>query len=71
MIKTLAGIYAPRGTISMEDIRLPAFDKHRIVDNHDFLVFEQGCRYDVILGGDFRAKAEMNLDYKNLEVEWL
>ena len=71
MMNTWAGVYAPLGTVSMEDIRLPAFDKNRIVDNHEFGVFEQECRYDILLGGDFLAKVGMNLDYKNLEVEWL
>ena len=69
MMNTLAGVYASLETISMEGIRLPAFDKNRIVDNHEFLVFEQKCRYDIILGGDFLAKVGTILDYKNLEVE--
>ena len=67
-MNTLAGIYAPLGTILMEGIRLPAFDKNRIVDNHKFLVFEQECRYNIILGGDFLAKVGMNFDYKTFEI---
>ena len=55
----------------MGGIKLPAFDKHRVIDNHEFHVFESDCRYDVILGGDFVEKIGMNLLYETLEIEWL
>ena len=42
--------------------------KNRLVYNHESLVFEQECRYDMILGVDLLAKVGMNFDYKTLEV---
>ena len=71
LMRTLAGTYAPLGTVQMKGMRLPAFDKHRVIEEHQFHVFESDCRYDVILGGDFLEKIGMNLLYKTLEIEWL
>ena len=70
-MRTLAGTYSPQGTVRMGGIKLPAFDKHRVIENHEFHVFESDCRYDVILGGDFLEKIGMNLLYETLEIEWL
>ena len=71
-MNAFAWTYAPLGKETIEGLRLLSFGKNRIiVDNHEFLLFEADCRYDVILGGDFLAKVGMNLDYKELEVEWL
>ena len=70
-MRTLAGTYAPLGTVEMKGIWLPAFDKHRVIAEHQFHVFEGDCHYNVILGGDFLEKIGMNLLYKTLEIEWL
>ena len=70
MMRTLAGIYAPLGTATIQGMRMPAFDKNRIVDEHDFHVFDEECGYDLILGGDFLKKVGINLKYDTLEVEW-
>ena len=69
LMRTLAGVYAPRGTVRMQGIRLPVFYKHHMINEHKFHVFESECRYDVILGGDFLEKIGMNLLYKSLEME--
>ena len=61
LMRTLAGTYAPRGMVRMDGIRLPAFDKHRVIENHEFYVFESECRYDIILGSDFLENIVMNL----------
>ena len=68
---TLAGTYSPLGTVQMRGMRLPAFDKHRVIAEHQFRVFDSDCRYDIILGGDFLEKIGMNLLYQSLEIEWL
>ena len=59
LMRTLAGTYSPQGTVRMGGIKLPAFDKHRVIENHEFHVFQSDCRYDVILGGDFLEKIGM------------
>ena len=71
LMNTLAETYAPLGSVSIKRIQLPAFDKNRIVDEHDFMVFDQPCNYDIILGGDFLQKIGMNLNYQDLPIERL
>ena len=71
LIRTLAGTYSPLGTVQMRGMHFPAFDKHRVIAEHHFHVFESDCRYDIILGGDFLEKIGMNLLYQSLEIEWL
>ena len=71
LMNSLAGTYAPLGSVSIKGMRLPVFDKNRIIDEHNFMVFDQPCNYDIILGGDFPRKIGMNLNYKDLSVEWL
>ena len=34
------------------------------------LVFDQPCRYDIILGSDFLNKAGIVIDYREKQVEW-
>ena len=70
MFNTLAGAYASRGSATIRGMRLPAFDKNRIIEEHSFEVFDADCRYDIILGGDFLAKIGMNLKYDDLSIEW-
>ena len=41
LMNTLAGTYAPRGSVEIKGMRLPAFDKNRILAEHDFIVFDQ------------------------------
>ena len=47
-MNTLAGTYAPLGSVELKGMRLPAFDKNRIISEHDFMVFDQQCSYDMI-----------------------
>ena len=70
-MNTLAGTYTPLGPATMEGLRLPSFDKNRIIDDHEFLVFDADCRYDVIIGIDFLTKVGMDLNYKELIIEWV
>ena len=71
LMNTLAGTYAPLGSVEIKGMQLPAFDKIRIIDNSNFMVFEQPRNYDVILGGDFLRKIRVSLHYKDLTIEWL
>ena len=71
LMNTLADTYAPLGSVEITGMRLPAFDKNIIIAEHDFLVFDQQCSYDIILGGDFLRKIKMNLHYDDLTIEWL
>ncbi|KAL7533117.1 hypothetical protein ACHAWF_007608 [Thalassiosira exigua] len=70
-MQTLAGAYAPLGRVDSKGMRLPAFDKNRVIQDHEFYVFDQQCKYDIILGNDFLRKVGMNLKYETLEIEWM
>ena len=63
LMNTLAGAYAPLGSVSMKGMRLSAFDTNRIIDEQNFMVFDKPCNYDIILGGYFLRKIGMNLNY--------
>ena len=54
----LAGTYAPLGSVEIKEMRLPGFDKNKITAEHDFMVFDQQCSYDILLGGGFLQKME-------------
>ena len=71
LMNTLAGAYASLGSVSIKGMRFPAFDNNIIIDGHDFIVFDQPCNHDIILGEDFLLKIGMNLNYKDLFIEWL
>ncbi|KAL7543066.1 hypothetical protein ACHAWF_007321, partial [Thalassiosira exigua] len=70
-MQTLAGAYTPLGRVHVKGMRLPAFDKNRVIEDHEFYVFDQQCKYDIILGNDFLRKIGMNLKYETLEIEWM
>ena len=70
MMRTLAGNYSTLGTVILKGMRLPAFDKNRVISEHEFQVFDTDCRYDIILGGDLLKKIGINLKYETLEMEW-
>ena len=63
LMNTLAGTHAPLGSVSTRGMRLPAFNKNRITDEHNFVVFDQPCNCELILDGDFLQKIGMNLNY--------
>ena len=71
MFNTLAGAYASQGSVQLQGMRLPAFDKNRVIADHHFEVFDSDCRFDVILGADFLEKVGMNLRFEDLTIEWL
>ena len=71
LFNTLAGAYASQGSVKLDGMRLPAFDKNRVIATHQFEVFDADCRFDIILGADFLKKIGMNLRYEDLTIEWL
>ena len=52
-------------------MRLLAFDKNRITNEHDFMVFDKPYNYNIILGEYFLRNIGMNLNYRDLSIEWL
>ena len=70
-VNTLAGHLSSSGKIEIQGMRLPEFDRNRVIDSHEFGTFDTPCQYDLILGTEFLAKMGIKLDYEKLQVEWL
>ena len=56
--------------LHMRDIKLPEFDKNGKISEQTALIFNNACKYDVILGADFLTKIGMDLKYSTGEMEW-
>ena len=69
MVNTLAGTMTTKGTITLKGMRLPEFDRNRLIEQREFKTFSIPCKYDLILGADFLKKLGIRLDYKNLMIE--
>ena len=51
-MNTIVGQYYAQEEVTMEDVVLPEFDRNKHIQKQKALVFEQPCRYDLILGRD-------------------
>jgi hypothetical protein len=69
-VSTLAGTLTSNQVVSLQDIRLPEFDSNRKIESKKCLIFDQPCRYDMILGSDFLAQVKIDISYKNKCVSW-
>ena len=69
-INTLAGTCTSQEMVVMRSLRLPELDKNRVVDQQKALVFDNDCKYDVILGADFLSKTGIDIKYSTGTIEW-
>eukprot|EP00956_Cyclotella_meneghiniana_P026939 scaffold59459_cov57-Cyclotella_meneghiniana.AAC.1 len=68
---TIAGEYTSMYKVSLKNIVLPEFDRHRkVLELEEAYVFDSPCRYQYILGNDFLATAQIDIKYSNKTVEW-
>ena len=56
--------------VHLRNLKLPEFDKNRRIDEQKALVFDQKCRYDIILGSDFLTKLGIDILYSTVTMEW-
>ncbi len=56
--------------VVMRKIRLPKFDKNRVVEEQKALVFDGQCIYDVIFDADFLFKTGIDIKYSSGIIEW-
>ncbi len=62
LMKTLAGHLKMQEVVTMQDIRLPEFDKNRRINQQKVLVFDNNnVEYDIILGTNFLSKTGIKL----------
>jgi hypothetical protein len=70
LVRTLTGRLKTQGVVTMQDIRLPEFDKNRRINQQKVLVFDNNnVKYDIILG-NFLSKTGIKLNYSEGNMEW-
>ncbi len=71
LVRTLAGDLRTQEVVTMQDIRLPEFDKNRRINQQKVLVFDKDKdKYDFILGTNFLSKTGIKLNYSEGNMEW-
>jgi hypothetical protein len=57
--------------VTMQDIRLPQFNKNRCINQQKVLVFDNdNVKYNIILGTNFLSKTGIKLNYSEGNMEW-
>ncbi len=63
-MRTLAGCLKTQEVVTMQDIRLPEFNKSRLINQQKIVVFDNdNFKYDIILGTNFLSKTGIKLNY--------
>ncbi len=71
LVRTLAGCLKTQEVVTMQDIRLPEFDKNRRINQQKVLVFDNNnVKYNIILGTNFLSKTGIKLNYSEGNMEW-
>jgi hypothetical protein len=64
LVRTLVGCLKIQEVITMQDLRLPEFDKIRRINQKKVLVFDNdNVEYNIILGTNFLSKTGVKLNY--------
>jgi hypothetical protein len=64
LLRTLASCLKTQEVITMQDLRLPKFDKNRCINQQKVLVFDNDIiKYNIILGKHFLSKTGIKLIY--------
>jgi hypothetical protein len=69
-IHTLVGTCAAKEMVVMRKIRLPEFNKKRVVEEQKAFVFGGQCKYNVFFGADFLSKTGIDIKYSSGIIEW-
>ena len=67
---TMAGVMKTNEMVNLRDIRLPELNKNRNIDRQKALIFDQPCKYDIIVGADFLTKIGLVVDYQQKHICW-
>jgi hypothetical protein len=71
LLRTLAGCRKMQEVVTMQDLRLPEFDKNRRINQQKVLVFDSNSvKYDIILGTNFLSKTKIKLNYSEGNMKW-
>ncbi len=71
LVRTLAVCLKMQEVVTMQDIRVPEFDKNRCINQQKVLVFDNdNVKYNIILGTNFLSKTAIKLNYSEGNMEW-
>ena len=68
---TVVGVLQTEQKVWLNEISLPEFDKTKTVNSQEAYIFDNNCKYDIILGRDFLRKAGIILDFKQNIMKWM
>ena len=69
-VSTLAGTMKTNEMVKLRNLKVPEFDKNYWVDEQKALIFDQKCRYGIILGADFLTKTGIDILYSTGTMKW-
>ena len=67
---TLAGSFTADESIILRNVLLPEFHRTRRLDTLHAKIFDQACRYDMILGRDLMNDLGIVLNFDSKSMEW-
>jgi hypothetical protein len=71
LVRTLVGCLKTQEVITVQDLRLPKFDKNMRINQQKVLVFDKNnVKYDIILGTNFLLETGIKLNYSEGNMEW-
>jgi hypothetical protein len=71
LVITLTGRLKTQEVVTIQDIRLPEFDKNRCIKQQKVLIVDNNnVKYNIILGTHFLSKTGGKLNYSEGNMEW-
>jgi hypothetical protein len=71
LVRTLARHLKTQEVVTMQDIRLPEFDKNRRINQQKVLVFDNdNVKYNIILGTNIVSETGIKMNYSEGNMEW-
>ncbi len=71
LVRTLTGHLKMQEVVTMQDLKLPKFNKNRRINQQKVLVFDNSnVKNDIIMGTNFLSKTGIKLNYSEGNMEW-
>jgi hypothetical protein len=71
LVRTLAGHLKMHKVVTMQDLRLPEYDKNRRINQQKVLVFDNdNIKYDIILSTNLLSKTGFKSNCSERNMEW-
>jgi hypothetical protein len=71
LVRNLANHPKTQKVVTMQDLRLPKFDKHWRINQQKVLVFDNdNIKYNIILSTNLLSKTGFKLNYSEGNMEW-